>query len=191
MDRSSSPESLLRCPSRPKPATTPGPADRQCPSLVDTVDRRCRHDAGGQGVRGRTPLGRNSHDCPGPLLYVPPVHQPRSRCCGPVGGRRARSARIAPFYLPRHSIRAILVLAFVGLAVYLYREDRHFHPKPSPFSACSFLTFSASWLGACWLGGPKDARRRRSEAGRRRPPARMVVSAAKVPVRPCPAIHVQ
>ena len=29
-----------------------------------------------------------------------------------------------PLYLPRHSIRAIIVLAFVGVAVYLYREDR-------------------------------------------------------------------
>lgn len=29
-----------------------------------------------------------------------------------------------PLYLPRHSIRAIIVLAFVGLAVYLYRTNR-------------------------------------------------------------------
>jgi hypothetical protein len=29
-----------------------------------------------------------------------------------------------PLYLPRHSVRAILVLAFVGLAVYLYQHDR-------------------------------------------------------------------
>ena len=31
-----------------------------------------------------------------------------------------------PLYLPRHSIRVILVLAFAGLAVYLYREERLF-----------------------------------------------------------------
>ena len=29
-----------------------------------------------------------------------------------------------PLYLPRHSIRAIIVAAFIGLAVYLYREGR-------------------------------------------------------------------
>lgn len=29
-----------------------------------------------------------------------------------------------PLFLPRHSVRAILVLAFVGLAVYLYQHDR-------------------------------------------------------------------
>jgi hypothetical protein len=29
-----------------------------------------------------------------------------------------------PLYLPRHSIRAILILAFVGLAIYLYQHDR-------------------------------------------------------------------
>jgi hypothetical protein len=31
---------------------------------------------------------------------------------------------VHPLYLPRHSIRAIIVLAFVGLAVYLYRTNR-------------------------------------------------------------------
>jgi hypothetical protein len=29
-----------------------------------------------------------------------------------------------PLYLPRHSVRAILILAFIGLAVYLYQHDR-------------------------------------------------------------------
>jgi len=29
-----------------------------------------------------------------------------------------------PLYLPRHSIRTMLVLAFVGLTAYLYRENR-------------------------------------------------------------------
>jgi len=33
-----------------------------------------------------------------------------------------------PLYLPRHSIRALLVLAFVGLAGYLYHEDQLFQP---------------------------------------------------------------
>jgi hypothetical protein len=31
-----------------------------------------------------------------------------------------------PLYLPRHSIRALVVLAFIGVAVYLYQEDRLF-----------------------------------------------------------------
>jgi hypothetical protein len=31
-----------------------------------------------------------------------------------------------PLFLPRHSIRAILALVFLGLAVYLYRQDRLF-----------------------------------------------------------------
>ena len=35
-----------------------------------------------------------------------------------------------PLYLPRHSIRAIIVVAFVGVAVYLYRENRlHTHTQ--------------------------------------------------------------
>jgi hypothetical protein len=32
-------------------------------------------------------------------------------------------------HLPRHSIRALLVFAFVGLAVYLYRENQLFQPS--------------------------------------------------------------
>lgn len=34
-----------------------------------------------------------------------------------------------PLFLPRRSIRAMLILAFVGLAVYLYREERLFQPQ--------------------------------------------------------------
>jgi hypothetical protein len=34
-----------------------------------------------------------------------------------------------PLFLPRHSIRAILILAFVGLAVYLYQQDRLFQSE--------------------------------------------------------------
>jgi fucose 4-O-acetylase-like acetyltransferase len=35
-----------------------------------------------------------------------------------------------PLYLPRHSIRAITVLAFAGLAIYLYRVGRLLDTKP-------------------------------------------------------------
>jgi hypothetical protein len=34
-----------------------------------------------------------------------------------------------PLYLPRYTIRAILILAFAALAVYLYRQDRLFHSQ--------------------------------------------------------------
>ena len=34
-----------------------------------------------------------------------------------------------PLYLPRHSIRLLIVAAFVGLAVYLFREQRLFEPR--------------------------------------------------------------
>lgn len=34
-----------------------------------------------------------------------------------------------PLYLPQYSIRLILVAAFVGLAVYLYRQDRLFQSQ--------------------------------------------------------------
>ena len=34
-----------------------------------------------------------------------------------------------PLFLPRYSIRVILVLAFVGLAVYLYQQNRLFEPQ--------------------------------------------------------------
>lgn len=38
-------------------------------------------------------------------------------------------AESRPLYLPRYSIRAILIMAFVGLAVYLYRQDRLFQSQ--------------------------------------------------------------
>ena len=61
-----------------------------------------------------------------------------------------------PLYLPRHSIRAIIVLAFVGLAIYLYREHELFD-----FSTLSILgVVFAYLLGVVahgillwWLGG--------------------------------------
>ena len=34
-----------------------------------------------------------------------------------------------PLYLPQYSIRLILVVAFIGLAVYLYRQDRLFQSQ--------------------------------------------------------------
>lgn len=46
-----------------------------------------------------------------------------------------------PLFLPRHSIRAIILLAFVGLAVYLYRENQLFQ-----FHALSILGVVAAYL---------------------------------------------
>jgi len=34
-----------------------------------------------------------------------------------------------PLYLPRHSIRVLLIATFVGLAVYLYQKDRLLHAQ--------------------------------------------------------------
>ena len=34
-----------------------------------------------------------------------------------------------PLYLPRHTIRAVLTFAFLGFAMYLYREERLFQPS--------------------------------------------------------------
>jgi len=34
-----------------------------------------------------------------------------------------------PLFLPRHSIRGLIVLAFVGVAVYLYRQNRLLEPE--------------------------------------------------------------
>jgi hypothetical protein len=38
-------------------------------------------------------------------------------------------AESRPLFLPRFSIRVILIVAFVGLAAYLYRHDRLFHSQ--------------------------------------------------------------
>lgn len=46
-----------------------------------------------------------------------------------------------PLFLPRHSIRAIIILAFVALAVYLYRQDRLFD-----FTALSVLGVVFAYL---------------------------------------------
>jgi hypothetical protein len=46
-----------------------------------------------------------------------------------------------PLFLPRHSIRALLVLAFVGLGVYLHREGRLLDPR-----ALSILGVVAAYL---------------------------------------------
>ena len=46
-----------------------------------------------------------------------------------------------PLYLPRHTIRGIILLAFIGLAFYLYRRERLFTPQ-----ALSILGLVFSYL---------------------------------------------
>jgi hypothetical protein len=43
-----------------------------------------------------------------------------------------------PLFLPRHSIRLILILAFGGLAVYLYRENKLFESQALPILGVVF-----------------------------------------------------
>lgn len=48
-----------------------------------------------------------------------------------------------PLFLPKNSIRTLIILAFIGLAVYLYREQGRFAEKP----ASDALTQGVSLLG--------------------------------------------
>ena len=54
-------------------------------------------------------------------------------------GRVQPEAR--PLYLPKHSIRAILVLSFAGLAVYLYQHGRLMQPQALSILAVVFAFF--------------------------------------------------
>jgi len=56
-----------------------------------------------------------------------------------------------PLFLPRHSIRILILGAFVGLAVYLYREQRLFEP-----TALSFLVIVFAYLLGSLAHGVKS-----------------------------------
>lgn len=63
-----------------------------------------------------------------------------------------------PLFLPRHSIRFLLIAAFVGLGVYLYQENRLLEPR-----AVSLLGIVAAYVIGClvrgfgaWLGGRRE-----------------------------------
>jgi hypothetical protein len=63
-----------------------------------------------------------------------------------------------PLYLPRRSIRALLVLAFVGFAVYLYREDQLWQPAALSILGVVFaylLGIVARGVLAWWSRGRK------------------------------------
>lgn len=64
-----------------------------------------------------------------------------------------------PLYLPRHSIRAIIVAAFIGLAVYLYREGLLLREEPLSVLAvvlAYFLGMMARGLFAWWTSGKQS-----------------------------------
>jgi hypothetical protein len=61
-----------------------------------------------------------------------------------------------PLYLPRHSIRVIIIAAFVGLAAYLYREGKLFEPSALSIVGVVFaylLGNIARGLVNLWKGG--------------------------------------
>ena len=74
-----------------------------------------------------------------------------------------------PLNLPKHSLRTIIVLAFVGLAIFLWREHRLFDPVAAPvfisvgsyFLGIGFGVFVTWWTkgkpstGAAWLSDIK------------------------------------
>ena len=69
-------------------------------------------------------------------------------------------AEANPLYLPRHSLRLIIVGAFVGLGVYLWRNERIFDPVAVPiFIAVGsyFLGIGFHALMAWWTGGNRKA----------------------------------
>jgi hypothetical protein len=64
-----------------------------------------------------------------------------------------------PLYLPRNSIRTIIVGAFVGLAIYLYREKRLFEP-----SAIAMLSMVFAYLLGAIVGSISNwFKKRRSQ----------------------------
>ncbi len=63
-----------------------------------------------------------------------------------------------PLFLPRHSIRFLLIATFVGLGVYLYQEGRLLEPR-----AVSLLGIVAAYIIGClvrgvgaWFGRRRD-----------------------------------
>lgn len=53
-----------------------------------------------------------------------------------------------PLFLPRHTVRVLIVLAFIGLAVWLYRENQFFRPQ----ALSIFGTLAAYLLGIVFKG---------------------------------------
>jgi hypothetical protein len=66
-----------------------------------------------------------------------------------------------PLYLPRHTIRALLMLTFVGFALYLYRENELLQPPALSILGVVFaylLGIVARGLLAWWTKGQRPTR---------------------------------
>ena len=53
-----------------------------------------------------------------------------------------------PLYLPRNSIRTIIIGAFVGLGIYLYREQRLFEPTAIALLSMVFAYLLGAFVGS-------------------------------------------
>ena len=61
-----------------------------------------------------------------------------------------------PLFLPRGSIRVMLILAFAGLAIYLYREDRLLHSTALSILGVVFAYLMGVFVQSClrwWTKG--------------------------------------
>jgi hypothetical protein len=61
-----------------------------------------------------------------------------------------------PLHLPRHSIRVILAAAFLGLAVYLYRDHRLFDVQPLSLLGVVFAYLLGVTVRGAWAWWKRD-----------------------------------
>jgi hypothetical protein len=54
-----------------------------------------------------------------------------------------------PLFLPKHTIRVVLLASFVGLAVYLYRENRWWEPRAATLLGMIFAYLVGTVLRGC------------------------------------------
>lgn len=76
------------------------------------------------------------------FIDLPPEVVRRIRAEGLVEDERH------PLFLPRHSIRFLLIAAFAGLGVYLYQEGRLFEPR-----SLSLLGIVSAYVIGCLMRG--------------------------------------
>ena len=69
-------------------------------------------------------------------------------------GRVETEAR--PLYLPKHSIRAIVILAFAGLAAYLFQQGQEVKPEALTILGVVFAYFLGMILRLKGVGGWED-----------------------------------